>query len=182
MKLGQTHYITNRKAWRAWLAKYHAREKEIWLIYYKKHSGKLRIPYNDAVEEALCYGWIDSIIKRIDDDRMAQRFSPRRAKSVLSETNKERVRRLIKAKKMTRFGLKKIQTQLEQTFVAADDIISELKKDEKTWGNFRAFPQSYQRIRVGWIDASRRRPEIIQTRLRYFLKMTAQNKKFGMVQ
>jgi uncharacterized protein YdeI (YjbR/CyaY-like superfamily) len=182
MKLGQTLYITNRKAWRAWLAKNHAREKEIWLIYYKKHSGKPRIPYNDAVEEALCYGWIDSTIKRIDDDRMAQRFSPRRAKSVLSETNKERVRRLIKAKKMTRFGLEKIQTQLEQTFVAADDIISELKKDETTWKNFRAFPQSYQRIRVGWIDTSRRRPEIFQTRLRYFLKMTAQNKKFGMVQ
>lgn len=182
MKLGQTLYLTNRKAWRAWLAKNHAREKEIWLIYYKKHSGKPRIPYNGAVEEALCYGWIDSIIKRIDDDRMAQRFSPRRAKSVLSETNKERVRRLVKAKKMTRFGLEKIQTQLEQTFVAADDIISELKKDEKTWKNFRAFPQSYQRIRVGWIDASRRRPEVFQTRLRYFLKMTAQNKRFGMVQ
>jgi Bacteriocin-protection, YdeI or OmpD-Associated len=113
---------------------------------------------------------------------MAQRFSPRRAKSVLSETNKERVRRLIKSKKMTRVGLEKIQAQLEQTFVAADDIISELKKDENTWKNFRAFPQSYQRIRVGWIDASRHRPEIFQTRLRYFLKMTAQNKKFGMVQ
>jgi uncharacterized protein YdeI (YjbR/CyaY-like superfamily) len=58
MKLGRTLYLTNRKAWRAWLAKNHAREKEIWLIYYKKHSGKPRIPYNDAVEEALCYGWI----------------------------------------------------------------------------------------------------------------------------
>lgn len=182
MKLGQTLYITNRKAWRAWLAKNHARKKEIWLIYYKKHSGKPRIPYNDAVEEALCYGWIDSIIKRIDDDRMAQRFSPRRTKSILSETNRERVRRLIKAKKMTRFGLEKIRTQLEQTFVAPDDIIAELKKDEKTWQNFRAFPQSYQQVRIGWIDASRQRPEAFQQRLRYLLKMTAQNKKFGMVQ
>ena len=179
MKLGRTLYITNRKAWRAWLAKNHVREEEIWLIYYKKHSSKPRIPYNAAVEKALCYGWIDNTIKRIDDDRMAQRFSPRRTKSILSETNRERVRRLIKAKKMTRVGLAKIQTQLEQTFVAADDILSELKKDETT---FRAFPQSYQRIRVGWIDASRHRPEIFQTRLRYFLKMTAQNKKFGMVQ
>ena len=89
---------------------------------------------------------------------------------------------LIKAKKMTRVGLAKIQTQLEQTFVAADDIISELKKDVKTWKNFRAFPQPYQRLRVGWIDASRHRPDVFQTRLRYFLKMTAQNKKFGMVQ
>jgi uncharacterized protein YdeI (YjbR/CyaY-like superfamily) len=91
MKLGQTLYVSNRKAWRAWLRRNHAREKEIWLIYDKKHSSKPRIPYNDAVEEALCYGWIDSTIKRIDHNRMAQRFSPRRAKSVLSETNKERV-------------------------------------------------------------------------------------------
>ena len=102
MEIGRTLYITNRKAWRAWLARNHAREKEIWLIYYKKHTGKPRIPYDDAVEEALCYGWIDSIIKRVDDERTAQRFSPRRPKSSLSETNKERVRRLIKAKKMTR--------------------------------------------------------------------------------
>jgi uncharacterized protein YdeI (YjbR/CyaY-like superfamily) len=80
MEIGRTLYITNRKAWRAWLAKNHAREKEIWLIYYKKHTGKPRIPYDDAVEEALFYVWIDSIIKRVDDERIAQRFSPRRPK------------------------------------------------------------------------------------------------------
>ncbi len=182
MKLGETLYVTNRKAWRAWLAKNHAREKEIWLIYYKKHSNQPRIPYNDAVEEALCYGWIDSIIKRVDDDRTAQRFSPRRPKSFLSETNKERVCRLVKMKKMTRIGLKKIQRQLDDEFILAKDITTALKRDTTTWKNFQAFPEFYQRIRVGWIDASRHRPEIFQTRLRYFLKMTAQNKKFGMVQ
>jgi len=69
MEIGRTLYITNRKAWHARLAKNHAREEEIWLIYYKKHNGKPRIPYDDAVEEALCYGWIDSIIKRVDDER-----------------------------------------------------------------------------------------------------------------
>jgi uncharacterized protein YdeI (YjbR/CyaY-like superfamily) len=182
MELGETLYVTNRKAWRAWLARNHAKAKEIWLIYYKKHSGRPRIPYNDAVEEALCYGWIDSTVKRVDDDRTAQRFSPRRPKSFLSETNKERVRRLIKAKKMTRVGLEKIQVQLDQEYVHAKDIIAALKKDAKTWKNFQAFPESYQRIRVGWIDTSRHRPEIFRQRLRYFLKMTAQNKKFGMVQ
>jgi uncharacterized protein YdeI (YjbR/CyaY-like superfamily) len=182
MKLGKTLYVTNRKAWRAWLAKNHAQKKEIWLIYFKKHSGRPRIPYNDAVEEALCYGWIDSIVMRVDDDRTAQRFSPRRPKSFVSETNKERVRRLIKAKKMTRVGLERIQTQLAQEFVAAKDILVALKKDATTWKNFQAFPESYRRIRVGWIDGARHRPEIFQQRLRYFLKMSAQNKKFGMVQ
>ena len=175
-------YVTNRKAWRAWLAKNHASEREIWLIYYKKHTGKPRIPYNDAVEEALCYGWIDSIVQKIDDARTAQRFSPRRAKSSLSETNKERVRRLLRAKKMTRIGLERIQRQMDEDYSHAKDIIAALKRDAKTWKNFKAFPDSYQRIRVAWIDASRRRPEIFRQRLRYFLKMTAQNKKFGMVQ
>jgi uncharacterized protein YdeI (YjbR/CyaY-like superfamily) len=181
MEIGRTLYITNRKAWRAWLTKNHAREKEIWLIYYKKHTGKPRIPYDDAVEEALCYGWIDSIIKRVDDERTAQRFSPRRPKSFLSETNKERVRRLIKARKMTRFGLEKIRSHLDQKFVAGKDIMAALQNDAITWKNFQTFPESYQRIRIGWIDASRHRSAIFQQRLRYFLKMTAQNRKFGMV-
>lgn len=182
MNLGKTLYVTNRRAWRAWLAKNHARKKEIWLIYYKKHSGRPRIPYNDAVEEALCYGWIDSIIKSVDHDRTAQRFSPRRPKSFLSETNKERVRRLIKAKRMTRVGLEKIQAQMNEEYAHAKDIIAALKRDAETWKHFQAFPDSYQRIRLGWIDAARHRPEIFRQRLRYFLKMTAQNKKFGMVQ
>jgi uncharacterized protein YdeI (YjbR/CyaY-like superfamily) len=182
MDIGTTLYVTDRKAWRAWLAKHHTSKSEIWLIYYKKHSGQPRIPYNDAVEEALCFGWIDSIIKRLDDDRTVQRFSPRRPKSFLSETNKERVRRLIKAGAMTPLGLTKIETQMKAGFVPARDIIAELKKDKVIWKNFNSFPESYRRIRLGWIDAARHRPEIFRQRLRYFLKMTARNKRFGMVQ
>ena len=73
MKVGKTFYARNRREWRAWLARHHKSAPEIWLIYYKKHSGKPRIPYNHAVDEALCYGWIDSILKPIDADRYAQR-------------------------------------------------------------------------------------------------------------
>src|SRR6059058_4752700 len=112
MEIGTTLYVKDRRQWRSWLARHHQTAPEIWLIYYKKHTGQPRIPYNDAVEEALCYGWIDSIVQRVDDARTVQRFSPRRPKSFLSETNKERVRRLLKAKKMTRVGLEKIQTQM----------------------------------------------------------------------
>ncbi|MEP6603968.1 MAG: YdeI/OmpD-associated family protein [Spartobacteria bacterium] len=182
MELGKTLYVTDRKQWRAWLKANHATAKEIWLIYYKKHTAKPRIPYDDAVEEALCYGWIDSTVMRMDEERTAQRYSPRRPRSFLSETNKERVRRLVKSKKMTRAGLAIIQTQLDETFTAAADIVAELKKDAKTWKNFKGFSETYRRIRIGWIDAARHRPEIFQQRLRYLLKMTAQNKKFGMVQ
>ena len=105
MNIGKTLYVSERKAWRAWLAAHHKAEKEIWLIYYRKGTGKARISYDDAVEEALCYGWIDSTLKSLDEERFAQRFSVRKNTSVLSQPNRERVYRLIAAKKMTKAGL-----------------------------------------------------------------------------
>src|SRR5437667_6753874 len=109
MKVGKTFYARNRREWRAWLARHHKTAPEIWLIYYKKHSGKPRVSYNDAVDEALCYGWIDSILKPIDADCYAQRFSPRRRTSRLSDMNRERVRRLIASRRMTRAALEPIR-------------------------------------------------------------------------
>jgi uncharacterized protein YdeI (YjbR/CyaY-like superfamily) len=182
VNIGQTLRVTTRKAWRAWLEKNHARKKEIWLVYATKKSGKARVPYSDAVEEALCFGWIDGTVKSIDENYFAQRFSPRRsAKSQLSETNKERVRRLIRAGLMTPAGMEKIRGRMSETFVLPPDIVRELKRDPKVWKNFQRFPKWYQRVRVGWLDMSRHRPELFQARLRYFLKMTAQNKRYGQV-
>jgi len=186
--------VLNRKEWRSWLTKNHRSAAEIWLIYYKKGSGKPRIPYNDAVEEALCYGWIDSTLKPIDEQCYAQRFSPRRKNSKLSEMNKVRVRRLIKTKKMTRFGLESIRHHIENNpnrssapnnlkhFALPKDILKIIKSDPIVWKNFDKFPESYKRIRIGWIDAARHHPEIFNQRLKYFLKMTVKNKRFGMVQ
>lgn len=105
MKLVKILYIPNRAEWRKWLEKNHDKAKDIWLIYYKKHTGKPSIPYNHAVEEALCFGWIDSIEKRLDEEKYAQRFSPRRPKSPWSEINKKRMKKLIKLKKVTPAGL-----------------------------------------------------------------------------
>lgn len=195
MNIGKTLYARNRREWRAWLSKNHKTAGEIWLIYYNKASGKPRIPYNDAVEEALCYGWIDSIVKKYDKERAAQRFSPRNPKSNWSETNIERVRRLIKEGRMTKAGLAvfndrtgvltgKMKTGKDgkRRLVIPADILRALKKDKTVWQNFQKFPESYKRIRIGWIDASRNRQEAFNQRLRYFLKMTAKNKRFGMVQ
>ena len=89
MELGKTIYITRRSEWRDWLSANHKKEKEIWLIGYPKKSGKPSLPYNDAVEEALCFGWIDSTIKKVDEERNAQRYTPRRSNSPWSEMNKE---------------------------------------------------------------------------------------------
>jgi uncharacterized protein YdeI (YjbR/CyaY-like superfamily) len=192
MQIGNTLYVSTRKAWRAWLAKHHATQKEIWLIYYKKESRKPRIPYNDAVEEALCYGWIDSTLKPIDAEKYAQRFSPRKPRALWSAMNIERLRRLLRQKKVTKAGmeaatdalgtLRKQRNDRKSRVTIPTDILKALKRDPITWRNFSSFPASYKRIRVGWIDASRHRPEVFQQRLRYFLKMTAQNKRFGMVQ
>jgi uncharacterized protein YdeI (YjbR/CyaY-like superfamily) len=188
MKVGATFYARNRKEWRAWLAKNHKTAPDIWLVYYKKASGKPRIPSSDAVEEALCYGWIDGIGKPLDAERFAQRFSPRRPTSKLSELNRERVRRLIAAGKMTEAGLEKIahvfdprrDTKRLRWKVPAD-ILRRLREDPVVWRNFRRFPEPYRRIRIGWIDAGRNRPAAFEQRLRYFLEMTAKNKRFGTV-
>ena len=181
MKITHTLYVSNRKDWRAWLRKNHKTEKEIWLVYYNKSSGKERIPYNDAVEEALCFGWIDSTVKKINKGSFAQRFSQRNPKSSWSEMNKVRARRLIAAGKMTKAGLALLGNNHKDKFSVPKDILKSLMKDEETWKNFRSFPESYKRIRIGFIHNSRNRPDFFKKRLAYFLKMTKQNKMFGMV-
>jgi len=182
MKVGKTLYAKDRAEWRRWLRENHKTAPEIWLIYYKKESGKPRVPYNHAVEEALCYGWIDSILKPIDARKYAQRYSPRKKTSKLSDMNRERVRRLIKAGRMTKAGLAAIEHVAKKAWKLPADIEKRLKQDPTTWRNFQRFPASYKRIRIGWIDAARARREAFEQRLRYFLKMTAQNRRFGMVQ
>ena len=146
-----------------------------------ERSGKPGLPYNDAVEEALCFGWIDSTVKKIDAERNAQRYTPRRPNSPLSEMNKERVRRLIAAGLMTPAGLAAAGDLSTENFTIAEDILQALKADAQVWHNFCAFPESYQRIRVGWIEGARKRPAEFEKRLKNFIKMTAANKKYGMV-
>jgi len=105
----KTLYAKDRKAWRHWLQKHHTNEPGVWLIYYKKSSGKSRVAYDDAVEEALCFGWIDSIMKPIDEDKFMQKFTPRKAKSVWSALNKKRIEKLMKQKLITSAGMKIIK-------------------------------------------------------------------------
>ncbi len=108
MATRKTLYVTSRDEWRDWLLKHGQSETEVWLIYYKKQSGRPRIPYDHAVEEALCFGWIDSIVKRMDDEKFAQKFTPRRDGSRWSALNERRVRKLIREGRMTKAGLAKV--------------------------------------------------------------------------
>jgi uncharacterized protein YdeI (YjbR/CyaY-like superfamily) len=180
MEIGKLLDIKNRRQWRSWLKRNHKKEREIWLVYYRKASGKPRIPYDDAVEEALCFGWIDSQAKNIDEESYAQRFSPRRRGSAPSELNKERIRRLVGQGKMTDAGLEAVKEHLRKAPAIPLFVLNALKKDEEVWKNFQKFPEYYRRIRIGWIADARASDR--KRRLRYFIKMTKQNKKFGTVQ
>jgi uncharacterized protein YdeI (YjbR/CyaY-like superfamily) len=104
MEIGETLYVTTRAEFRKWLIENHQSKKEVWLIQYKKATKKPSLPYVEAVEEAICFGWIDGLEKGIDTERYALRFSPRRPKSNWTNTNKERARRMIAAGRMTKAG------------------------------------------------------------------------------
>ena len=114
MEIGKTLLVTTRHEWREWLAQHHRDFKEIWLVYYKKTSGKTGISYEESVEEALCFGWIDSAFKGIDQETYAGRFTPRRPKSPWSDSNRERVARLLHEGRMTHAGLAALPDELRQ--------------------------------------------------------------------
>lgn len=179
MEITQTLYLTDAKAWREWLEENHNTEKEIWLIYYIKDTGKPRIPYNDAVEQALCFGWIDSIVKKLDDERSVQRFSPRKPKSGYSQANIERLRYLVAEGQVIDEVLETLGNVLEQEFIFPDDILDTIRSDEQAWHNYQKFSEPYKRIRVAFIEAARKRPEEFKKRLNYFIKMTRKNKQIG---
>lgn len=180
MEITETLYVATRKDWRAWLRANYKKKKEIWLIYYNKKSGRPRIGYNDAVEEALCFGWIDSTVKNIDDDRFAQRFSPRNPKSGYSQLNKERLRRLVKQGKVIKEIREKVSGILEQEeWEIPPVILSAIRSDKEAWKYFQKFSEPYKRVRIAYIASAEQRPEEFQKRLDYFIKKTAQNKQFG---
>jgi len=182
MEVGETLDVSTRPAWRAWLKRNHVRKKEIWLVLHAKASGRATIPYNDAVDEALCFGWIDSTVKKVGLLSRAQRFTPRRQGSPVSEMNKARARRLVRERRMTAAGRAALGTALRrQRLVVAPDVRRALRAEPGAWPHFEKFPAAYKRIRLGFIEGARDRPEIFATRLRYFVRMTAQGKRFGMV-
>lgn len=179
MEITQTLYVTNPNDWRKWLKKHYKTEKEIWLVYFKKESGKPRIAYNDAVEEALCFGWIDSIVKKLDKESTVQRFSPRKPNAKYSQANIERLRTLVAKQKVIKEVTESVRDVLNEKFKIPPDILKAIKVNKEAWKNFQKFSASYKRIRIAFIDGARNRPQEFQKRLRYFIQMTEKNKMFG---
>jgi uncharacterized protein YdeI (YjbR/CyaY-like superfamily) len=172
-------HLTRRGEWRDWLQSHYKSEKEAWLVFYKKHTGKARVSYNDAVEEGLCFGWIDSTVRRIDEDRYAQRFSPRNPKTPYSQANKERLRALVKQGRVVDEVLATLGNLAEEQFEVPPDILKAIKANKKAWRNFQTFSPPYVRIRIAFIEGARARPQEFTKRLGYFIEMTEKNRQFG---
>jgi uncharacterized protein YdeI (YjbR/CyaY-like superfamily) len=181
----KTFYAKDRAAWRSWLEKNHDKEAEIWFVFYNKASGKPTVAYNDAVEEALCFGWIDGVVRKNDINSTIQRFTPRRPKSNWSELNKERVRRLIKANLMTSAGMKVLEgVNLEiRPAVLSPETEEALKKDPEVWKNYQAFDDLYKRLRIYYIEDAKKqkRMEEYERRLNSFIKATKKNRRIGTI-
>jgi uncharacterized protein YdeI (YjbR/CyaY-like superfamily) len=172
--------VAKRSEWRAWLRRNYRTSREIWLVFYKKHTGRPRVAYNDAVEEALAFGWIDSTAKKVDEDRYAQRFTPRHPGSSYSPANVARLRAMAAKGRIVPEVLEKVRPLLvEKPPVIPPDILSALKADRETWKHFQAFSDPYKRIRLGYIEGARNRPEEFAKRLRNFLAKTKQNRVIG---
>ena len=189
MEITKTFYARDRQRWRAWLEKNHGKASEIWLIYYKKHTGKPGVIYEEALDEALCFGWIDGLTKRIDEEKYAQRFSPRKKKSEWSEQNKARVQRLIKEKRMTPAGLEKFESSRESKKGWRDELAGNFQMPpdiEKAFGetpnsreNFDRFPPGYRRLCIGWIITAKK-PETREKRIRELVELSSQKKRIGL--
>ena len=176
MKITTTIQPANRAAWRDWLEQHYDQDSEIWLVTNKLEAHPT---YLETVEEALCYGWIDGIAKRVDAHSTAQRFTPRRPTSHWTELNKERARRLIAQGKMTEAGQRTLPDLSLEAFSIAPDLEAVLRSDPQVWQHFQAFSSLYQRIRIGYIEEMRSNQPVFDSRLRHFLKRTRSNQQFG---
>jgi len=182
--------VSDREAWRSWLIENHASETEVWLAYYKKHIGKTSVSYMDSVKEALCFGWIDGLKKRIDEERYAHRFTPRKTASKWSPQNIRLAKELIESGQMTKAGLAvfKQRVKYDQEFLKAlsekdPSLTVETEKglmaSQKAWNNFNQLTPGYRKQYVTWLQSAKR-PETREKRMEEALRLLEKNQKPGM--
>ncbi len=183
-------YLKTTNEWREWLQNNHDKETEIWLIFFKKESGEPSIEYESAVEEAICFGWIDSIIKKIDDAKYARKFTPRKDNSRWSELNKKRVARLIENNRMTDIGMVKIEKakcngqwdkpeRLNIQFDIPKIFQAALDQNRKAKENYEQLAPTYQKQYIGWIVIAKRQ-ETKEKRVKESIELLEKGKKSGL--
>lgn len=178
--------FTSRDEWRDWLEKNHSKSDGIWLAYYKKHTGKPSVQYDEAVEEALCFGWIDSTVNAIDDELYMQHYTPRRRSSIWSQSNKERVHRLLIEGRMTEYGMAAVleaqkggnwETLTDvDNLVVPEDLAEALAANERAQAFFNQIKASDQKAYLFWI-VSAKQEETRKKRIKMAVKQLAKNKR-----
>ncbi len=189
-RVGKQQRMRTAGEWRVWLQEHHATEHELWLVFYKKHTGKASLVYEDAVLEALCFGWIDGNLKRIDDEKHMVRFSPRRKNSIWSATNKKRVAKLVAEGRMMHVGLAKVEEAKEngqwdraEVQRAVPEVPSELKKaltgNKAAKRYFDSLAPSYRKQFIWWITSAKR-GDTRRKRVTEAIRLLSENRKLGM--
>lgn len=187
----KTGYFETDSSWENWLKENHSNENELWLVYYKKHTGKTGISYEDSVKTALCYGWIDGLVKRIDDECYARKFTPRNAKSQWSESNKKRIAELTKAGRMQAAGLKlvkaaKLNGNWDKVIVRPEIDLSlppefeeALKNNPNAAAYYQGLNERHQKEYLMWIKMAKR-TETKQKRSRETIRLLESRQKLGL--
>ncbi len=166
---------SDRAAWRRYLTEHFETAQEVWFVFPTRAAGEESLSYNDAVEEALCFGWIDSTNRRLDDTHCIRRFTPRKKGSSYSQPNIERLIWLDAQGLIHPKIRESILPVIEKPFVFPEDILDILRQDETVWANYQCFSEPYKRIRIAYIEAARKRPEEFQKRLNCFVEKTRRN-------
>ena len=172
-------YCRDRSEWRSWLSENFRTSEDVWFVFPTKDSDEMGVSYNDAVEEALCFGWIDSTTKRLDDTHQIRHFTPRRKGSTYSRPNIERLIQMDSEGKIHPDIRPSVLPLIEAEYVFPQDILVEIKEDPEAWENYQNFTDSYKRIRVAYIDAARKRPEEFRKHLDNFISVTRKNRIIG---
>lgn len=183
----KTFLATTLDRWREWLTEHHDSESEVWLIFPKVHTGMASIAYTDALDEALCFGWVDSLIKRLDDRRYARKFTPRRADSRWSTTNRKRYAALKASGRLTPAGIERAPTdryarrppRFEMPAKLPQYIQAALRKSPAALRNFEALAPSHRRRYVGWIETAKLEETKVR-RLKEAIRLLAAGKPLGL--
>jgi uncharacterized protein YdeI (YjbR/CyaY-like superfamily) len=181
----KTLEIRTRRQWRNWLEKHHHSESELWLVFHKRHTGQKGIEYREALEEALCFGWVDSLVKRLDDERFARKFTPRKADSRWSTINCKLYADLLARGLVAPPGLKRPPTDKSGDAPRPDIttlppyIEQALKANARAWAFFEKLAPSYRRQSIAWVDSAKRE-ETREKRLSELVELCAAGKKLGL--
>ena len=183
-------FFKDRAEWRRWLQRNHDKSSEIWILTYKRHTGRQCLSYEDALEEAIRYGWIDSRMRRIDDEKHTWRFAPRKLNSIWSQGNRKRAEELIRKGRMAAPGMAKVDAakksgEWDRAYAPSKpprmptDLRDALMKDGLAWRNFQGFAKSYRTTYLHWVLAAKRE-DTRRKRIREVVRRARRNIKFYM--